>query len=282
MLLLVLGTAAGGGIPQWNCACPGCSGARAHPHRRRRHASLAVRTGEGRWYVVNATPDIGDQIEDRPELHPGPGPRQTPIAGVVLTDAELDHTLGIARLREADRLQVTATAPVQRPARGRIGAVLRFARLATRCFYAHLNNTNRSWRLSRIESAQPHAPNGLGRTGPRRTRPQDGDTHHVRGPFPGGRFPARPGQTDAANDGGEAPDHHSGGTGAPHAGAAPGVPDRVDHATPIGSRHRKPTSRRSHDRANLTNPLVDPAAPQHKRLARLGIEVAYDGMVIEP
>lgn len=78
MLLLVLGTAAGGGIPQWNCACPGCSGARAHPHRRRRHASLAVRTGEGRWYVVNATPDIGDQIEERPELHPGPGPRQTP------------------------------------------------------------------------------------------------------------------------------------------------------------------------------------------------------------
>ncbi|TXS49970.1 pyrroloquinoline quinone biosynthesis protein PqqB [Streptomyces sp. uw30] len=112
MLLRVLGTAAGGGLPQWNCACPGCAGARAHPQRRRRHASLAVRTEAGRWYLVNATPDLGDQIEDSPELHPGPGPRQTPVAGVLLTDAELDHTLGLARLREARSVEVLATAPV--------------------------------------------------------------------------------------------------------------------------------------------------------------------------
>lgn len=113
MLLQVLGTAAGGGLPQWNCACPGCTGARAHPERRRRHASLAVRAGEGRWYVVNATPDIGEQIEGAAELHPGPAARQTPLAGVVLTDAELDHTLGIARLREArDGVDVLATPPV--------------------------------------------------------------------------------------------------------------------------------------------------------------------------
>ncbi|MFI6079583.1 pyrroloquinoline quinone biosynthesis protein PqqB [Streptomyces sp. NPDC051217] len=112
MLLQVLGTAAGGGLPQWNCACPGCAGARAHPHRRRRHASLALRADEDRWYLVNATPDIGDQIEDCPALHPGPGRRDTPVAGVILTDAELDHTLGIARLREADGFDVLATRPV--------------------------------------------------------------------------------------------------------------------------------------------------------------------------
>ncbi|MFD7134673.1 MBL fold metallo-hydrolase, partial [Streptomyces sp. NPDC059894] len=116
MLLQVLGTAAGGGIPQWNCACPGCSGARAHPERRRRHASLAVGTDDGRWYVVNATPDIGDQIEAHPELRPEPGTRRTPIAGVVLTDAELDHTLGLARRREADGGEINATHPVP-PAR---------------------------------------------------------------------------------------------------------------------------------------------------------------------
>ncbi|MFH8619650.1 pyrroloquinoline quinone biosynthesis protein PqqB [Streptomyces sp. NPDC017979] len=114
MLLQVLGTAAGGGLPQWNCACPGCSGARAHPSRRRRHASLAVRADEGRWYLVNATPDIGDQIEDSAALRPGPGPRDTPVAGIVLTDAELDHTLGIARLREADGFSLVATARVRR------------------------------------------------------------------------------------------------------------------------------------------------------------------------
>ncbi|MFI1868128.1 pyrroloquinoline quinone biosynthesis protein PqqB [Streptomyces jumonjinensis] len=113
MLLQVLGTAAGGGLPQWNCACPSCTGARAHPHRRRRHASLALRADDSHWYLVNATPDIGDQIEDSRALRPGPGTRGTPLAGVILTDAELDHTLGIARLREADGFEVLATAPVR-------------------------------------------------------------------------------------------------------------------------------------------------------------------------
>ncbi|MFI6051517.1 MBL fold metallo-hydrolase [Streptomyces violascens] len=115
MLLQVLGTAAGGGVPQWNCACPGCAGARTHPRRRRRHASLAVRSGGPgtRWHIVNAGPDIADQIESAPALLPGPGSRETPVAGVILTDAELDHTLGIARLREAEGLVVRATAPVR-------------------------------------------------------------------------------------------------------------------------------------------------------------------------
>ncbi|WP_306338839.1 pyrroloquinoline quinone biosynthesis protein PqqB, partial [Streptomyces sp. KL118A] len=91
-------------------------GARAHPERRRRHAALAVHADEGQWYLVNATPDIGDQIEAAPALHPGAGPdaRRSPVAGVVLTDAELDQTLGLARLREArDGVEVLATAPVR-------------------------------------------------------------------------------------------------------------------------------------------------------------------------
>lgn len=78
MLLQVLGTAAGGGLPQWNCACPGCAGARAHPHRRRRHASLALRADESLWFLVNATPDIGDQIEDSHALRPGRGHASPP------------------------------------------------------------------------------------------------------------------------------------------------------------------------------------------------------------
>ncbi|GHE63237.1 coenzyme PQQ synthesis protein B [Streptomyces longispororuber] len=124
MLLQVLGTAAGGGLPQWNCACPGCAGARAHPGRRRLHASLAVHAGRDRWYLVNATPDLGEQLERCPELLPDPAgdPRRTPVAGVLLTDAELDHTLGIARLREArDGVEVYATAPVEHAVRERLG-----------------------------------------------------------------------------------------------------------------------------------------------------------------
>ncbi|SEG82704.1 pyrroloquinoline quinone biosynthesis protein B [Actinacidiphila yanglinensis] len=114
MRLRVLGTAAGGGLPQWNCACPGCAGARAHPERRRRHASLAFESSPGRWYLVNATPDLGEQIEAHPELHPGPARRHTPVRGVVLTDAELDHTLGIPRLREGRATEIWATPTVRR------------------------------------------------------------------------------------------------------------------------------------------------------------------------
>ncbi|MFI0418322.1 pyrroloquinoline quinone biosynthesis protein PqqB [Spongiactinospora sp. 9N601] len=112
MRLQVLGTAAGGGVPQWNCACPGCHGARADPRRRRRHASLALEVAPGRSYVVNATPDLGEQIESCPWLLPAAGTRETPLSGVLLTDAELDHTLGIPRLREADKLEIWATPAV--------------------------------------------------------------------------------------------------------------------------------------------------------------------------
>ena len=76
MRVRVLGTAAGGGVPQWNCACHGCAAARAHPSWRRRHASIAIEASPGRWYVVNATPDIAEQIEAKAievlaELKPG-------------------------------------------------------------------------------------------------------------------------------------------------------------------------------------------------------------------
>ncbi|WP_349239297.1 MBL fold metallo-hydrolase, partial [Streptomyces sp. CC224B] len=95
-----------------------------HPGRRRLHAGLAVHAGGDRWYLVNATPDLGEQLERCPELLPDPegDPRRTPVAGVLLTDAELDHTLGIARLREArDGVEVYATAPVERAVRERLG-----------------------------------------------------------------------------------------------------------------------------------------------------------------
>ncbi|MFD8158854.1 MBL fold metallo-hydrolase, partial [Streptomyces malaysiensis] len=117
---------------------------RAHPGWRRRHASLAVQAAEGRWYLVNATPDLGDQVEDHPELHPGPEPRRTPLAGVILTDAELDHTLGIARLREADAIEIVATAMGHLPIDGPNGTAHRLSALKARTPYTHLNNTNRS------------------------------------------------------------------------------------------------------------------------------------------
>lgn len=86
MRLRILGTAAGGGVPQWNCGCTGCAAARARPALRRRHACVAVEAGGGRWLLVNATPDVAEQIGAVAELRPEPRSRRSPVAGVALTD----------------------------------------------------------------------------------------------------------------------------------------------------------------------------------------------------
>lgn len=109
----VLGAAAGGGFPQWNCACPRCRAARdgSRPCRSRTQSSVAVSADYRRWFVFNASPDVRAQIEAFPALHPR-GVRESPLGAVLLTDAELDHTLGLLLLREADSLEIHATGAV--------------------------------------------------------------------------------------------------------------------------------------------------------------------------
>jgi pyrroloquinoline quinone biosynthesis protein B len=97
----ILGSAAGGGFPQWNCRCPTCEAAREGVRARARtQSSLAIRGGEGPWFLVNASPDAREQLA---ALTPQEvdGVRAPPIAGVLLTDAEIDHTAGLLLLRES-------------------------------------------------------------------------------------------------------------------------------------------------------------------------------------
>ena len=107
----VLGTAAGGGLPQWNCACEQCGRARRTGTARSQDC-LAVSADGRSWYLVNASPDIRAQVLAAPELTPGPGRRQTPIRGVLFSTAELDHMLGLLALREGGELAVYAPRPV--------------------------------------------------------------------------------------------------------------------------------------------------------------------------
>lgn len=115
MHILLLGTAAGGGFPQWNCRCPGCQLARRDPAAAipRTQSSAAVSPDGQRWFLLNASPDVREQLRSLPPpAVPDSSVRRVPIEGVVLTDAELDHTLGIVLLREAGRLPVVATGAV--------------------------------------------------------------------------------------------------------------------------------------------------------------------------
>ena len=97
----ILGSAAGGGFPQWNCHCPTCEAARSGVGARpRTQSSIAIRGAEGPWFLANASPDLREQLE-------GLGAegvndvRAAPVAAVLLTDAEIDHAAGLLLLRES-------------------------------------------------------------------------------------------------------------------------------------------------------------------------------------
>jgi pyrroloquinoline quinone biosynthesis protein B len=115
MKALVLGAAAGGGFPQWNSNAAPCNRARRGDvaARARTQASLAVSADEEHWFLFNAAPDLRQQIEATPELHPRHGLRSSPIAGVVLTGADVDAIAGLLTLRERQPFTVYATAKIQ-------------------------------------------------------------------------------------------------------------------------------------------------------------------------
>ncbi|WP_035840510.1 pyrroloquinoline quinone biosynthesis protein PqqB [Kitasatospora azatica] len=113
MRVRILGTAAGGGLPQWNCGCAPCEQARsAGPAGWRSQEALAISVSENAWYLVNASPELRAQLLAVPELVPPAGSRDTPLRGVLLTDGELDHTVGLFALREGAALDLHAPAAV--------------------------------------------------------------------------------------------------------------------------------------------------------------------------
>src|SRR5581483_5469295 len=114
---IVLGAAAGGGVPQWNCRCEVCQLAWSGDPRvkPRTQASLAVSADNEHWALLNASPDLRAQIAANPDLHPHDnkrdgGKRSSPISAVLLTGAEIDQTAGLLNLRERSPFTLHATA----------------------------------------------------------------------------------------------------------------------------------------------------------------------------
>ncbi|HEY4185150.1 MAG TPA: pyrroloquinoline quinone biosynthesis protein PqqB [Polyangia bacterium] len=115
MRVRVLGSAAGGGAPQWNCGCANCQGIRTGSIAAiaRRQESVAISPTGDSWLVLNASPEIRAQIESFPGLWPRHA-RHSPIAGIVLTNGDLDHVLGLLSLRESHPITIFATDSVRR------------------------------------------------------------------------------------------------------------------------------------------------------------------------
>jgi len=116
MRVKILGSAAGGAFPQWNCTCANCRAVRDGTFRGKPRSQTQVsmtQDGES-WFLLGASPDLRAQIEATAELHPGKGLRQSPIAGIALANADLDHVLGLLLLRELQPLRIHATASTRR------------------------------------------------------------------------------------------------------------------------------------------------------------------------
>jgi pyrroloquinoline quinone biosynthesis protein B len=109
---IVLGSAAGGGFPQWNCRCPVCQLAWGGDRRvkPRTQASLAITANSRDWVLVNASPDLPEQIRRSPSLHPQSGTRGSPIKAILLTGAEIDQVTGLLSLREREPFMLCASA----------------------------------------------------------------------------------------------------------------------------------------------------------------------------
>ena len=120
MRVRILGSAAGGGFPQWNCNCETCNAAR-DPNvaaTARTQSSIAVRANDGPWFLINASPDLRQQLAELPSQHAN-GLRDSRVAGVLLTDAEIDHTAGLLLMRESSApLQIWSSEHVRRALTG--------------------------------------------------------------------------------------------------------------------------------------------------------------------
>src|SRR3954470_2720515 len=108
--IVVLGAAAGGGVPQWNCGCPVCRAARTeHPELQSTQASIAISADGHHWFLINASPDLRQQLIATPQLHPKSGSlRHSPIAGVILTNSEVDAIAGLLSMREGSPFTIYA------------------------------------------------------------------------------------------------------------------------------------------------------------------------------
>src|SRR5438552_906858 len=115
MRVQILGSAAGGRFPQWNCGCGNCIAVRKRefPGKARTQAQLALSADGSTWFLAGASPDLASQIESSPDLHPR-ALRDSPVAGVVLGSSDLDHVVGLLLLRELQPLRVYAAPSILR------------------------------------------------------------------------------------------------------------------------------------------------------------------------
>jgi pyrroloquinoline quinone biosynthesis protein B len=304
MKIRVLGSAAGGGFPQWNCNCPNCDGWRQGRirARARTQSSIAVSIDAERWLLCNASPDILQQLREFPALQPARALRDTAIEAIVLMDAQVDHTTGLYMLREkGSPWPVWCTAPVYEDlTRGNpilhllghyCGVSHQPVSLEGACFHPQGAEALDWHPLPLVSAAPPYSPH--------RNNPVPGDNIglEIADPRTGKRVFYAPGLAEideavwaAMNradcvmvDGTFWTDDEM-----IRLGLSKKRARDIGHLAQSGpggmieQLSRLPAHiRRVLIHINNTNPILDEASPERAVLDAAGIEVAYDGMEIE-
>jgi len=278
----ILGSAAGGGLPQWNCACANCVATRAGKIAPQTQSSIAI-SGDPKsfrgCFLINASPDLSRQIESMPQLQPSctaaAGPRNTPIAGVLLTNADIDHALGLLLLREQQRPLVVYAADETRSALRWIDSVLaRFSGIEWRKITAEFQSLSGSIGFRAIELPRSVA-----------FQFRD-DTSGATALF----APSVGELTDELRDAVHASDvvlfDGTFWSDEELAAVRPGARRaREMNHLPISNDsldflHQSPARRKIYTHINNTNPILMPGTRERAQVEQAGIEIARDGLEI--
>ena len=303
MKIHVLGSAAGGGFPQWNCNCPQCAAVRggSTQHLPRTQSSIAVSANAQDWLLVNASPDVLQQIKSFPGLQPARALRDTGIGAVMLMDAQIDHSTGLLMLRENRQPLQIWCHPLVREDLSTGNPLFKVLDHYCKVDWQALSLEPQGFAIERvpglrfaalplISNAPPYSPH--------RDKPQDGDNIGLS-------------VTDAAS--GKTLFYAPGlGRMEPHVWQAMEASDCVlvdgtlwtdDEMIALGASKKTSRSmghmpqsgpdgmiewldklpagvRKILIHINNTNPILDASSPQRQTLTQRGIEVAFDGMEI--
>ena len=294
MRVRVLGSSAGGGLPQWNCGCAHCARARAGELAPRSQPSVAVSADGARWSLANASPDVREQLARFPALHPRPGTRDLPLDTVVLTNADLDHALGLLVMRESLPHRIVST-PWVRDALLEHGAVWRL--LEPAWGVAKLDQPialDRDGHLeARLFPVPGKVPSWL--AGLASNHAETTTALRVVDARTGRRLVYAPGvarldagtlaELEAADlgffDGTffSADELSRTRPGAPDAHAMGHVP--IEESLPVLAELAERGLRCLYTHVNNTNPVLDPGSLEAARVRNAGLDIASDGMEIE-
>jgi pyrroloquinoline quinone biosynthesis protein B len=275
----ILGSAAGGGLPQWNCACVNCVAARAGKIDTQTQSSIAISADSEEfqnWWLVNASPDLSRQIESTTGLQPRrDASRNTPIAGVFLTNADIDHALGLLLLRQQDKpLVVYATDETRAALEWLDRTLARFCGIEWRKVGSDFQPLNAGIAFRAIELPQSVAFQFLDETSGRLALVAPAVSELTR------ELSEASADSDVIFfDGtfwseGELAAVRAGARSAREMNHLPIRDSSLDFL------RQSPARRKIYTHINNTNPILMPGSPERAELEQAGIEVARDGLEI--